>query len=105
MQMWVKDAASNEFLKLVDRWGGGACPSSRLLTSLTSTQTVLFPMSLLESTDPGEGVMGLGCAWEQSQWPRCTPAGSRGSDRKIWALETVEFTHSRQSCGGESLCH
>lgn len=47
MQMWVKDAASNQFLKVVDGRGGGACPSSRFLTFLTSTQTVPFPTSLL----------------------------------------------------------
>ena len=47
MQMWVKDAAANKFLKLVERWGGGACQSSRFLTFLMSTQTASFPTSRL----------------------------------------------------------
>ena len=45
--MWVKNAAANKLLKLVERWGGGACPSPRLLTFLTSTQTASFPTSRL----------------------------------------------------------
>ena len=108
MQMWVKDAASNKFLKVVDRWGGGACPSSRFLTFLTSTQTVPFPTSLLWVHRPRgggyEARMRLGA---KSTAPMHSPPPTPGrrrrrSDWKVWAQETVEFTHSRESCGGES---
>lgn len=47
MQMWVKNAAANKLLKLVERWGRRGVPEPRLLTFLTSTQTASFPTSRL----------------------------------------------------------
>lgn len=73
MQMWVKDAAANKCLKLLERWGGGACPSSRSLTFLTSEQTASFPRHTLGSAGPREGVMELGCARALNQPLGCTP--------------------------------
>lgn len=47
MQMWVKNAAANKLPQTCGKMGGGACPSPRLLTFLTSTQTASFPTSRL----------------------------------------------------------
>lgn len=78
MQMWVKDAAANTFLKLLERWGGGACPSSRFLPFLTSKQTASFPRHIFRSAGPREGVMELGCARAQNQPLGCTSPREEG---------------------------
>lgn len=90
------------FLKLVERCGGGARPSPRFLTFLTSTQAAFPPRHVFGSADPGERVTELGCARGQSQPLQDSPLGGRRSDCKIWAQETAEFIPSQESCGTEN---
>lgn len=102
MQMWVKDAAANKFLKLMERRGGGACRSSRFLTFLKSTQTEPFPTSHFWVRWPGGGGYGAGMSQgAKSAAPMHSPWGGGEATGRA-GPKKQEFTPSRESGGGES---